>query len=202
MPLHCTSSHVWPECYSTADPYGDYQVGSVWGQWRQNSTPHCHRDMLFTAAQSAALAPSKEMPNLISSSWLTSTSPPGAVAALLPSISPLPPAADLGLGCLHTWPHTPCSAGRCPLTSHLAGCQSAGVEFIPIVAETLGGLAKDTIHVIRSFGRPLLRGLAHKIPLPAPNICSTVLLLPCGGGIPPFGCIAFQPSPPTVDGLL
>ena len=56
----------------------------MWGQWRQNSTPHCHRDVLYTAAQSTALAPSKEMPNLISSSRLTSTSPPGAVAALLP----------------------------------------------------------------------------------------------------------------------
>ena len=32
----------------------------------------------------------RRMPNLISSSRLTSTSPPGAVAALLPSISPLP----------------------------------------------------------------------------------------------------------------
>ena len=41
------------------------------------------------------------------------------------------------------------------LTSHLAGCRSAGVEFIPIVAETLGVLAEDTIHVIRSFGEAI-----------------------------------------------
>ena len=41
------------------------------------------------------------------------------------------------------------------LTSHLAGCRSAGVEFIPIVAETLGGLAEDTIHIIWSFGEAI-----------------------------------------------
>ena len=41
------------------------------------------------------------------------------------------------------------------LTSHLTGCRSAGVEFIPIVAETLGGLAEDTIHIIWSFGEAI-----------------------------------------------
>ena len=41
------------------------------------------------------------------------------------------------------------------LTSHLTGCQSAGVEFIPLVAETLGGLAEDTIHIIWSFGEAI-----------------------------------------------
>ena len=50
------------------------------------------------------------------------------------------------------------------LTSHLAGCRSAGVEFIPIVAETLGGLAEDTITSSGRLGRPLPRGLAHKTP--------------------------------------
>ena len=53
----------------------------------------------------------------------------------------------------------PCSAGWCPLTSHLAGCQSAGVEFISIVAETLGGLAKDTIHIIWSFGEAIAQSV-------------------------------------------
>ena len=39
------------------------------------------------------------------------------------------------------------------LTSHLAGCRSAGVEFIPIVAETLGGLAEDGRTPSTSSGR-------------------------------------------------
>ena len=41
------------------------------------------------------------------------------------------------------------------LTSHVTGCRSAGVEFIPLVAETLGVLAEDTIHIIRSFGEAI-----------------------------------------------
>ena len=90
-------------------------------------------------------------------------------------------------------------AGWCPAQSNITspGCRSAGVEFIPIVAETLGGLAEDTIHIIWSFGEAIAQRVGPQDSmLPAPNICSTVLLLPCGGGIPPFGCIAFQPSPP------
>ena len=84
-------------------------------------------DVLHTAA----LAPYKEMPNLISSSRLMSTSPPGAVGALLPSISPLPPAVDLGFTPGHTCPAVQVGVQR-KLTSH----RSAGVEFIPIVAVT------------------------------------------------------------------
>ena len=37
------------------------------------------------------------------------------------------------------------------LASHLSACRSAGVDFIPVVAETLGGLAEDTISTIRSL---------------------------------------------------
>ena len=35
------------------------------------------------------------------------------------------------------------------LASHLSACRSAGVDFIPI-AEALGGLAEDTIMIVRS----------------------------------------------------
>ena len=44
-------------------------------------------------------------------------------------------------------------AGRCPaqtnITSNWVLICRAGVEFIPLVAETLGGLAEDTIHITR-----------------------------------------------------
>ena len=49
------------------------------------------------------------------------------------------------------------------LTSHLTGCRSAGVEFIPIVAETLGGLAEDTIHIIRSFGEAIAQRVGLQV---------------------------------------
>ena len=44
---------------------------------------------------------------------------------------------------------------RWKLTSHLSDCCAAGVEFFPLVAETLGGLAKDPIHIISSIGKML-----------------------------------------------
>ena len=39
----------------------------------------------------------------------------------------------------------------CKLTSHLSSCRSAGIEFIPLVAEILGGLAEDAITTIRAI---------------------------------------------------
>ena len=41
------------------------------------------------------------------------------------------------------------------LTAHLSACRSAGVDFIPIMLETLGGLAEDTITTIRSIGKAI-----------------------------------------------
>ena len=115
------------------------------------------RDVVFLAAQSAALAPSKETPNLLAGSaerpadvllpnWCQ-----GKSAALdIHVISPLQSATvaeaaynqgyalDVGV--------------RRKLTSNLSTCRSAGVECIPMVAETLGGLASDCISTIRAIG--------------------------------------------------
>ena len=41
------------------------------------------------------------------------------------------------------------------LRSHLSDCCSVGVDFIPLVAETLGGLAKDSIRIIQAIGKAL-----------------------------------------------
>ena len=41
------------------------------------------------------------------------------------------------------------------VASHLSECCSIGVDFIPLVAETLGGLAKDTISTVRLIGKVL-----------------------------------------------
>ena len=44
---------------------------------------------------------------------------------------------------------------RRKLASHLSECRSIGVDFIPLVAEILGGLAKDTISMVRLIGKVL-----------------------------------------------
>ena len=41
------------------------------------------------------------------------------------------------------------------LASSLSACRSAGLHFIPLVAETLGGLADDTIQTVRSIGKAI-----------------------------------------------
>ena len=38
---------------------------------------------------------------------------------------------------------------RQKLTNHMSACHSSGCDFIPVVAESLGGLADDTIQSIR-----------------------------------------------------
>ena len=45
------------------------------------------------------------------------------------------------------------------LTAHLSACRSAGVVFVPVVAESLGGLAEDTISTIARLGK----GIASRI---------------------------------------
>ena len=51
--------------------------------------------------------------------------------------------------------HAPQVGVQRKLASHLSACRSAGVDFIPVVAETLGGLAEDTISTIRSLGEAI-----------------------------------------------
>ena len=108
------------------------------------------RDVVFTAAQSAAFAPSKEAPGLVTGSL----SRPGDV--FLPSCSCGRPAA-LDIHMIspqqqQTFSEASVTPGHAlqvgvqrKLTSNLPACREAGVECIPIVAETLGGLTEDAI---------------------------------------------------------
>ena len=55
------------------------------------------------------------------------------------------------------------------LASQLSAYRSAGVDFIPIVTDVLGGLAEDTISIIRTFGEAIGWRVTPKAPPPAPN---------------------------------
>ena len=63
VPLHSTP-YPCPECRCTADPYGDHQVGCG-GNGDRIARHNAIRDVIFSAAQFAALAPSKEAPGLV-----------------------------------------------------------------------------------------------------------------------------------------
>ena len=115
------------------------------------------RDVIFCAAQSAALSPSKEVPNLISDSL----SRPADV--FLPTWScGCPVALDVYVISL-LQQQTIAEAAFTPghalqvgvqqkLASHLSACHSAGIDLIPIAAEALGGLVEDTITIVYRLG--------------------------------------------------
>ena len=147
------------ECRGTADIFGDHQVGCG-GNGDRISRHNAIRDVVFSAAQSAALAPSKETLGLVPSSL----SRPADI--LLPNWSCGRPAAldvhvisPLQQQLLGEASFTPGHAlqvgvGR-KLATHLSACRSNGTDFIPLVAETLGGLAEDTIRTVRSIGHAI-----------------------------------------------
>ena len=66
IPLH-SNSYPCPECGSSADPFGDHQIGCG-GNGYRISRHNAIRDVIFNAAQSAALAPTREAPGLVPSS--------------------------------------------------------------------------------------------------------------------------------------
>ena len=39
--------------------------------------------------------------------------------------------------------------------TNLPACRSVGIDSIPLVTETLGGLADDTIHTLRTLGKAI-----------------------------------------------
>ena len=159
VPLHSTS-YCCPECHSTADPFGDHQVGCG-GNGDRIACHNAIRDVLFLAAQSAALAPTREAPSVVPDSQ----SRPADI--LLPTWSRGRPAAldvtvisPLQQQTLHAAASTPGHALQVgvqrKLTAHLSACRSAGVEFIPIVLET-GRIGRGHHPPFDALGRPWLR---------------------------------------------
>lgn len=90
-----------------------------------------------------------------SQGWLTFSSPPGVTAAQphwtsmsfrhfsssLWTRPPPPLATPCRSAPSASWPHT---------------CQNADlVDFVPVVAETLGSLSDEAIHIVRAFGKAI-----------------------------------------------
>ena len=66
VPLH-SSPYSCPECHGAADQFGDHQVGCG-GNADRISRHNAIRDVIFDAAQSAALAPTREAPGVVADS--------------------------------------------------------------------------------------------------------------------------------------
>ena len=150
-----------PMCglFDIADPFGDHHVGCG-GNGDRIHRHDSIRDVLFTAAQSAALAPRKEVPSLIPG---TSNRP---ADIYLPNWAQGHPAAlDVTvISTLQSLTVSKASTSQGPalrigerrkMVHHYEACQSVGVSFVPLVVETLGGWSDDAIQTICKIGRLL-----------------------------------------------
>ena len=142
-----------------ADPFGDHQVGCGGnGDWIHRH--HSLRDSLFSAAQSAALAPRKEASSLIpgSSSHPADIYLPnscrGRPAAL--DVTVISTLQSLTLtGAASTQGHALRVGEERKTAAHHAASRFVGVVFIPLVVKSLGGWSEKAVHNISRIGRLL-----------------------------------------------
>ena len=132
VPLH-SSTYSCLECRGMADRFGDHQV-ACGGNGDRIARHNAIRDVLFSAAQYAALAPTKEAPSLVPSScsrpadillphW--SRGCPAALDVIV--ISPL---QHLTLAGAASSPGRALRVGVSrKMSSNLPACRSAGVDF-------------------------------------------------------------------------
>lgn len=142
-----------------ADPFGDHQVGCG-GNGDRIHRHDALRDVLFSAAQSAALAPRKEVPSLIPGThsrpadiFLPNWSRGRPAALDVTVISTLQPLTLQGAANIQGHALTVGEARK--RAAHHAPCLSVGVSFIPLVAESLGGWSEEATHTISRIGQLL-----------------------------------------------
>ncbi len=146
-----------PVCQRVADPYGDHQIGCG-GNGDRIHRHDSIRDAVFSAAQSAALAPRREVPALVpgSSSRPADIYLPtwkrGQPAAL--DVTVISTLQSLTLsGAASTPGHALSVAAERKRTAHATACHSVGITFIPLVVESLGGWGPEAISTLKDIGR-------------------------------------------------
>ena len=205
VPLH-SEPYSCPECHSSADPFGDHQVGCG-GNGDRISRHNAIRDVVFSAAQSAALAPSKETPSLVPNSLsrpadiFLPTWNRGRSAAL--DVHVISPLQQLTLNEAASTPGHALRVGvQRKLSSNLSACHSVGIEFIPLVVETLGGLAEDTILTIRSIGQAIGQRVGSLDPSISTRHLFHRLAIALWRGNASLWLHRFPTLPPFLDGLV
>ena len=117
-------------------------------------------DIIYAADQSVALAPSRKTPGLVPGSQAR----PGDI--FLPcwslghpsifNVLVISPVQELTIAeAAQTPGHTLQVRVQRKITNNLSACHSSGIDFIPLVAKALGGLAEDTIHTITNISRAI-----------------------------------------------
>ena len=157
-----------PVCGAPTDPFGDHYVmckGLGDRIWRHDNL----KEVIFSAARSAALAPRKEIPALIpgSNSRPADVYLPiwerGASAAL--DVTVISPLQSLTINqSAVTQGHAITVARSRKFAAHGEACRGAGVVFIPLVVESLGGWCKESASVIARIARLQGHRLNNDIP--------------------------------------
>ena len=142
--------------FDAADSLGDHEVGCG-GNGDRIHRHDALRDALFSAAQSAALGPRKAVPALIAGSrsrpaniflpnWCG-----GQPAAL--DVTVISPLQSLTLaGAASVKGHALQVAENRKRAAHNANCAAAGVVFLPIAVEALGGWSEEAVFHISKIG--------------------------------------------------
>ena len=145
-----------PVCSVDIDTFGDHHI-SCRGNGDLIHRHDSLRDALFTAAQSAALGPRKEVPSLIPGGksrpadlyfpyWRH-----GKPAAL--DVTVISPLQKLTLqGAATSQGHALVVGEERKLALHSGACHSAGISFVPLVAESFGGWSHEAVETIKSIG--------------------------------------------------
>ena len=158
VPLHSVP-YQCPECCCLADIYGDQQV-ACGGNKDRIACHNSLRAVIFFAAQTAALGPRREAPSLIPKSSsrpediLIPSWSQGRFASL--NISVITPLQKLTLSGVATSPGHVLNVGaNRKLAAGPPACPTAGVEFIPLMVETLGGWSSEAILNLKKIGQSL-----------------------------------------------
>ena len=147
-----------PEYEAQADTMGDHVGGG--GNGDRIFCYNNIRDVLFSAALSAVLSPSKEASGIVPNSCscpadiLLPNWSQGHHAAL--DISVISPLQQLTMSGAASFPgHALQVCTQRKLSSHLSTCRSAGIDFIPMVVEALEGWSSEAVISIKRIREAL-----------------------------------------------
>ena len=148
-----------PVCHVVADPFGDHLVGCG-GNADRIARHNALRDAIFSAAQSAALAPRREVSSLIPSSlnrpadvYLPNLKGGRPAALDVTVISTMQQATIQGAAISQG--HALLVGEERKLAADVDACQAVGVSFIPLVVGTLVGMSASSVSTLACLGRLL-----------------------------------------------
>ena len=117
--------------HAVADPFGDHQVGC----WGNGDRIHRHDSAVFSAAQSAALAPRREVPSLITDtrSWPADIFLPNWKRGAL-DVTVISTLQQLTIhGAASMQGHALRVGEERNIAAHAEACRTVGVSFVPLV---------------------------------------------------------------------